>query len=374
MKIPLAKPFLGREEAAAASEAVLSGWVTQGPRVRDFERAFAEYTGAREAVAVASCTAALHLSLHVSGIGAGDEVICPSLSFIATANAVRYSGARPVFADVDPTTYNLDPTDVQRKITDKTRAVILVHQMGIPADVTIFRDLCEASKLVLIEDAACAAGSRYANGRKVGADARLACFSFHPRKVITTGDGGMITTDDPDLAARLRRLRQHAMSVSDADRHGAGEALFETYPEVGFNYRMTDIQAAVGLCQLKKLDWIVAERRKIGAAYDTAFGQTRMLRTAREPAGSLWNLQSYPVYLEPGWRMDRDELIQKLFKSGIAAKRGIMTAHREVAYLDPKHPVRLPVSENLSDRSLLLPLFVPMTEDEVRMVVASVIY
>lgn len=374
IRIPLAKPCLAQEEAQAASEAVLSGWVTQGPRVRAFEQAFAEYVGVREAVAVSSCTTALHLALHASGIGAGHEVVCPSLSFIATANAVRHAGAQPVFADAEASTYNLDLNDVRKKVTDRTRAVLLVHQMGIPADVRAFREFCDSKNLLLIEDAACAAGSAHPDGKKVGAGARLACFSFHPRKVITTGDGGMITTDDAQLASRLRRLRQHAMSVSDAERHGAGTVVFESYPETGFNYRMTDIQAAVGICQLKKLDGIVRERRKIGAAYAEAFGRTGAVRIVREAPGSVWNHQSYPVYLTPEFQMDRDELIRKLFKLGIAAKRGIMTAHREAAYHDPKNPVRLPVSEDLSDRSLLLPLFVPMAAADVQTVIASVIY
>src|SRR5215467_431361 len=258
--IPVMRPWLGQEEAAAAAEAVASGWIAQGPRVREFEEAFATAVGAPHAVAVSSCTAALHLALIAAGIAPGDEVIVPSLSFIATANAVRYVGAQPVFADVDLVTQNLVPETVESHLTGRTRAVILVDQAGVPADLDAMRALCEPRGITVIEDAACAAGSVY-RGRPVGAGANLATFSFHPRKLLTTGEGGMLVTPDEGVADRLRRLREHGMDISAAARHASRQPVIEHYLEVGFNFRMTDVQAAIGLVQLGKLGQLIARRR-----------------------------------------------------------------------------------------------------------------
>jgi perosamine synthetase len=252
MSVPVARPWLGDEEAAAAAEAVRSGWLAQGPQVAAFEREFAAAVGAAEAVALSSCTAALHLALVVAGIRPGDDVVVPSLSFVATANAVRYAGATPVFADVDPVTGNLTAKTVETALTRRTRAVLVVHQAGMPADLDELRHLCAGYGLPLVEDAACAVGATY-RGRAVGADSPMAAFSFHPRKVITTGEGGMLTTGDDAVAARLRRLREHGMDVSAAQRHASAAPVLERYLETGFNYRMTDVQAAVGRVQLTRL-------------------------------------------------------------------------------------------------------------------------
>ena len=220
MEVPFSRPYLRGDEGAAVAEAIASGWVSQGPRVREFEAAFAERVGAADAVATTNCTTALQLALYVSGVGPGDEVIVPSMSFIATANAVWQNGATPVFADVDPRTYNLDPAAAERAITERTKAIMPVHQLGLPADMDPFLALAERHGLAIVEDAACAIGARY-KGRPIGSLGPLACFSLHPRKVITTGEGGMIAVHDPEVAARLRQLRQHAMDVSDLARHGA---------------------------------------------------------------------------------------------------------------------------------------------------------
>jgi dTDP-4-amino-4,6-dideoxygalactose transaminase len=369
--IPVAKPALGAEEAKAAHDAVLSGWVTQGPRVREFEDSFARYVGAAHAVAVSSCTTALHLAFVVAGIGPGDEVLCPSLSYIATANAIVHAGATPVFAEVEPTTLNLDPSDCARRITPRTRAILVVHQLGLPADLDAFGALARDRGLPLIEDAACAAGSAY-KGRKIGSHSRLVCFSFHPRKVLTTGDGGMITTSDAALAERLRRLRQHGMSVSDQARHEARSLAFEEHVEIGFNYRMTDIQAAVGIVQLGRLDALVAARREIAARYDAAFAGVAWLRTPARPSGARTNEQSYSLYLRPDAPISRNELMQRLLDRGIASRRGVMTAHREPAYRDRCRGLSLPISEDLSDRSIIIPLWVGMSDAEVAAVIEAV--
>jgi dTDP-4-amino-4,6-dideoxygalactose transaminase len=367
--IPVMKPWLGNEEAEAAAEAVASGWIAQGPRVREFEEAFATATGSPHAVAVSSCTTALHLALIAAGIGPGDEVIVPSLSFIATANAVRYVGARPVFADVDLATQNLVPQTVQPHLTGQTRAVILVDQAGVPADLEAIRALCDPRGVTMIEDAACAAGSTY-RGRPVGVGAALATFSFHPRKLLTTGEGGMLTTADGSIAARLRRLREHGMDVSAADRHRSQQPVIERYTEVGFNYRMTDIQAAIGLVQLRKLPEMVARRRTLARRYQELLSAIPGLLTADDPPRGETNYQSFWVLLPEESAVSRDDLLQLLADAGISARRGIMAAHLEPAYADSRPS--LPVTERLTEHSLILPLFHQMTQSQQDHVVSVV--
>ena len=359
--IPVMRPWLGNEEAEAAAAAVASGWIAQGPRVREFEEAFAAAIGAPHAVAVSSCTAALHLALIAFGIGPGDEVVVPSLSFIATANAVRYVGARPVFADVDLVTQNLTPDTVRPRLTSQTRAVILVDQAGIPADLDAMRALCDPLQVTVIEDAACAAGSMYRT-RPTGAGAALAAFSFHPRKLLTTGEGGMLTTPDGSIAARLRRLREHGMDVSAADRHRSQQPVIEHYTEVGFNFRMTDIQAAIGLVQLRKLPRMVARRRALAQRYKELLADAAGLLMAGDPPYGETNYQSFWALLPEQSAVTRDELLQLLADAGISARRGIMAAHLEPAYADAKPS--LPVTERLTKRSLILPLFHEMTESQ----------
>jgi perosamine synthetase len=365
--IPISKPYLDKADAQAAYDTILTGWITQGPKVQEFEEKFAQYTGAKYAVAVSNCTTALHLSTIVSGIQPGDEVICPSMSYIATANSIMYVGATPVFAEVDEY-YNLCLADVEKRITPKTKAILLVHQMGMPADIEGFQKLCKQHNLTLIEDAACAAGSAY-KGKKIGCHSSLVCFSFHPRKVISTGDGGMITTDNEAYYHRLRLLRQHGMSVNDRVRHLSDKVIFEDHVEIGYNYRMTDIQAAVGIKQLEKLDWIVEERRKIARQYHEALQHIPYLRLPVEPEECFSNYQSYSIYLKPECPIERNALMQKMLDAGIATRRGIMTAHRESAYKGKYAGVELPISEDQSDRSIVLPLFVPMEQKDLDAVI-----
>lgn len=360
--IPVMRPWLGAEEAAAAAAAVHSGWVAQGPRVAQFEAEFAATVRAGNGVAVSSCTTGLHLMLHVLGVGAGDEVVVPSHSFIATANAVRYTGATPVFADVSPFTGNLTAETVAPVLTDRTRAVMVVHQGGIPADVPALRRLCQPRGIAVVEDAACAAGSTF-GGQPVGAGAEMAAWSFHPRKLLTTGEGGMVTTDDAERAARMRRLREHGMSVSAAERHAAGGAVVESYGEVGFNYRMTDVQAAIGLVQLEKLSAMVARRRELAERYQRALAAVPGLRCATDPPGGTSNYQSFWVLLPEDFPGSRADVLAGLAARGISARRGIMAAHLEPAYADHPH-VPLPATELLSLRSVILPLFHDLTDGE----------
>lgn len=368
--IPVMKPWLGEEEAAAAAEAVRSGWVAQGPRVAEFEARFAERVGAPHAVAVSSCTTALHLSMHLLGVGPGDEVVVPSFSFIATANCVVYAGAAPVFADVEPEDGNLTVATVQRVVTERTRAVVVVHQGGTPADVGPLRRWCDGQGIALVEDAACAAGSRV-NGAPVGSGAALAAWSFHPRKLLTTGEGGMLTTTDADLAARARRLREHGMNISAAERHQSRQPVIESYLEVGFNYRMTDIQAAVGLVQLGKLDAMVARRRELAARYQDLLAGVPGLRTVRDPRHGESNYQSFWVELGRGFPLTRNDLLTYLAQHGVSGRAGIMAAHRQPAYAGHPHG-DLSTTERLTDTTLILPLFHTMTEREQQVVVDSI--
>jgi dTDP-4-amino-4,6-dideoxygalactose transaminase len=368
--IPVMRPWLGEEEAAAAAEAVASGWVAQGPRVAQFEEAFAAATGTGHAVAVSSCTTALHLALIAAGIGPGDEVVVPSLSFIATANAVRYAGAEPVFADVDLATQNLVPRTVEPCLTPRTRAVILVDQAGVPADLGAMRALCDPRGITVIEDAACAAGSTY-RGRPAGAGAEIGAYSFHPRKLITTGEGGMVTTHDASVAARIRRLREHGMNVSAADRHRSRQPVIEQYTEVGFNYRMTDVQAAIGLVQLRKLGQIVARRRELAHRYRDMLSGVPGLRTACDPPYGSTNFQSFWILLPGDSPVSQAEMLHSLAQAEISARRGIMAAHLEPAYAG--HPHRpLPVTELLTARSVILPLFHDMTQAQQDAVASAV--
>ncbi len=362
--IPIIRPVMDERELEAAGRPILSGWVTQGPEVAAFEREFAAAVGAAHACAVSSCTTALHLALLAAGVRPGDEVITASHSFIATANSIRYCGARPMFVDIEPETFNMDPALVEPAITERTRAILCVHQMGMPCDLKAILAVARRHSLPLIEDAACAIGSEILwNGawEKIGKPhGDIACFSFHPRKLITTGDGGMITTSNAEWDRQFRLWRQHGMSVPDTVRHGAREVIFESYPELGYNYRMTDLQAAIGREQLKRLPEIVERRRFLAGRYRELLAGVPGLRLPEQPSWARSNFQSYCVRLPE--ECDQRAVMQFMLEQGIATRRGIMCAHRELPYAGGGE--RLPHSEAAQDRSILLPLFHQMTEDD----------
>jgi dTDP-4-amino-4,6-dideoxygalactose transaminase len=365
--IPVIRPWLGEEEAEAAAEAVRSGWVAQGPRVAEFEQAFATFAGAGHGIAVSSCTTGLHLALYLLGVGPGDEVVVPSFSFIATANAAKYVGATPVFADVDPLTGNLTAATVSAVLSPRTAAVIGVHQGGTPFDVEAMEALCSAKQIALVHDSACAAGSTY-RGQPVSSLGSLAAWSFHPRKLLTTGEGGMLTTSDPGWAVRLKRLREHGMSVSAADRQASSGVKLEQYEEIGFNFRMTDIQAAIGLIQLAKLPEVVTRRRELAERYHKMLAEIDGLRWVADPEYGTTNYQSFWVVLPDAYPGTVVDVLEGLLARGVSARRGIMASHLEPAYAMPSD---LPVTEYLTRRSLILPLFHQMTEAEQDTVVTA---
>lgn len=371
--IPVARPFIGSEEEQAVLDVLRSGWITQGPRVAEFEGAFSAYIGCRHAVAVSSCTTALQLALIALGIGPDDEVICPSLSFIATANSIAYVGATPIFGDVDLGTFNLDPDRIAECVTSRTKAILVVHQVGLPADMNRIMEVAASHGLMVIEDAACAIGSVFDNnliGRPIGA---LACFSFHPRKILTTGEGGMITTNDVEIADRLRRLRQHAMSLSDVARHSAKTIASETYDEVGYNFRMTDMQAAIGLAQLGRLDGFLEKRRRLALRYNEALRSLSWLQCPVVPANCRHNYQSYMVRLTRGSSTQRDAIMQELLEKGISTRRSIMAIHRETPYRSERWEHSLPQTNLAADTGFILPLFHQMTEAEQDYVIESLV-
>ena len=361
--IPITKPYLGEEEAQAAANAVRSGWITQGPVVAEFERLVAERLGIAHAVATSNCTTSLHLAMLGCGIGPGDEVIVPSFTFIATANAVLYAGAHPVFVDIDARTFNMDPAKVEAAITPRTRAIVPVDQIGLAAEVAPILEIARRHDLRVVEDAAPSLGATY-RGQPVGAISPVTCFSFHPRKSITTGEGGILTTDDDELAARARVMRAHGASVSDLARHNASTVTIERYEELGYNYRMTDIQAAIGIEQLKKLDDILARRRELAHRYNALLAALEGVVTPYAPEYAMHTYQSYCVRLDPARTAPREEIMARMLERGIATRRGVMAIHEEPYYVRRFGRVSLPVTEATTRQTLLLPLYMTMTEGE----------
>lgn len=374
-QIPIAKPMLGEPEIAATRRVIESGWVTQGPEVAAFEAEFADYVGARYACAVSNCTTALHLALLGAGCAPGHEVITVSHSFIATANAILYCGADPVFIDIEPNGFNLDVAALEAAITRETRAILCVHQMGMPCDMASILDVANRYGLTVIEDAACAFGSEVQHQGKwqrIGAPlGAVACFSFHPRKVATTGDGGMLTTDDPDLDRQFRLWRQHGMSVSDTVRHGSRQVVQESYNQIGFNYRMTDIQAAIGREQVKRMASMIPARRRIAQMYAERLSAIKGIGLPLEPSWARSNWQSYCIRLPR--HLDQRQVMQNLLDRGISTRRGIMNAHLEKPYLDEDQQpvVNLPRSEDAQASCIMLPIFAQMSDGEVDRVVSE---
>jgi perosamine synthetase len=304
------------------------------------------------------------------GIGPGDEVICPSYSFIASANAIAHAGATPVFADIEEDTWNVDPADVARRVTLKTKAVLAVHQVGLPADLDRLRSAVP-EHVVIVEDAACAIGASY-KGRPIGSHGNVSCLSFHPRKTISLGEGGMLLTDDARVADRVRTLRSHGASVSDLDRHRARGLVYEEYRELGYNYRLTDIQAAIGIEQMKKLDELLARRRAVAARYNAAFCKTDRVQIPAQPPYAQHSYQSYAIWLRGDASAMRDDVLRALIDAGITCRRGIPPIHLEPLYVAHGR-VSLPITEAVAAGSIFLPIYASLTQTDQDRVIDSVI-
>ena len=376
--IPHSRPSITDDDAERVARVVRSGRLAQGPEVAAFEREFAAFVGAPHACAVSNCTTALHLALRAAGVRPGDEVITVSHSFIATANAIRYCGAVPVFVDVQPDTYNIDPARIDAALSPRTRALLVVHQLGMPCDLAAIVDRARRHGVPVIEDAACAAGSEILwQGRweRIGRPhGDIACFSFHPRKVMTTGDGGMLTTASPEFDRQFRLWRQHSMSVSDTARHASRQVVVEEYSELGFNYRMTDLQAAIGRVQLERLPSMIERRRALAQTYLSRLGAIPGLRLPAEPAWARSNWQSFCVRMPAG--CDRVGVMQSMLDAGISTRRGVMCAHTEPAYRleawrTPRRDGGLGVGESITADGLILPLYDAMSDADQSRVVAS---
>ena len=359
--IAFSRPCFGEAEAEAAATVVRSGWVVGGPRLAEFERRFAALCGAKHAVGVSSWTTGAFLVLHAWGIGPGDEVIVPSLTFIASVNVIRHVGATPVFVEINPATFNVDPVDVARKITERTRVIMPVDQLGLPCEIDAINHLARRHGLRVLDDAACAFGSRN-HDRPVGSLADVTVFSLHARKVVTTAEGGMIVTDDGAVTKRLRRLRHQGMSLSDYARHGGPPTRFESYPEIGYNHRITDIQAAIGLAQLDRLDAILDRRRTVAARYDTYFSGHPLFIAPHVPAGLDHNWQSYQIRLRDGVGWSRNAVMDRLFEMGIPTRRGVMASHLEPPYR--QDAPALPVTEATAVYTIQLPMHPGLTSEQ----------
>jgi perosamine synthetase len=383
MNIPIARTTLSEQEINSVLDPLRSGWLVQGPKVREFEEKWSAFTGAKHSIAVTSCTTGLHLSLAALGFGPGDEAIVPAFTWIATANVIEHLGGKVVFCDIDLRTFNLDVKQLESKITSKTKAIIPVHLFGLAAEMDEINRIAKTHGLHVVEDAACGFGSRY-HGQHVGTLADTGCFSFHPRKAITTGEGGMITTEDDQLAEKLRRLRDHGAAMTDLQRHmGARPYLLADHPDAGYNQRMTDLQAALGAAQMDRAQAIVDERRRLAAIYDEAFKDLSWLQLPATIEGYDHGYQSYPCLFKPeeltmssvkAVNVARNEWMDKLQKAGISTRPATHAVHMLTFYREKYNlkPEDFPNAYIANDCSISIPLFHGMKEEEQQYVIEQV--
>jgi len=369
--IPISLPVTGEEEWEATREPLVNGWLTSGPKVREFEELFANRHQVKHALAVTSATTALHLALVALEIGPGDEVIIPAFTWVSTANVVLYCGATVVFADVDPITFNMDPEDLKKRITPKTKAIIPVHLFGLCANMDAIKVI--AGNIPLVEDGACAAGAAY-KGSPAGALGTIGCFSFHPRKSVTTGEGGMITTNDDRLADVMSMLRNHGASISEEQRHhGPRPYILPDFNMLGYNYRMTDLQGAVGVVQIKKLDTFIDEREKWAAWYTDQLKDIAWLRTPQFGPDYKHGWQSYVTFVDESKApCSRNEIMEKLQEQGISTRPGTHAVHMLNFYAQKYNlkPTDYPGAQAANDLSMAIPLHNRMVAEDYHYVVA----
>jgi perosamine synthetase len=371
LRIPLTAPTIGEEEEQAVLDVLRSGWLVQGRRVADFERRVADYCGARHGIATTNCTTALQLALQQLNLRPGDEVVVPSFTFVASVNAVVHAGGTPRLTDVDARTWNIDTSVLESAISRRTRAIMPVDQFGLAADLHIVHQIADRHRLAVIEDAAPALGAAI-GAKRVGSLSPVTCFSFHPRKTITTAEGGMIVTNSDDVAARARMMRSHAASVSDLSRHQAHGIVIEKYDDSGFNFRMSDLHAAVGLAQMDRLDALISRRRSLAQAYNLAFSGLESIETPFEPTDYTHTYQTYCIVITDACRLTRNEAMQALLDRGIATRRGCMAVHLEPYFVQRFGLARLPAAERLAASSIALPLYPSLADEEQNYVIEQV--
>jgi len=384
LNIPIAKTNLTETEINSVLEPLQSGWLVQGPKVREFEEKWSAFTGAQQSIAVSSCTSALHLSLAASGFGPGDEAIVPAFTWISTSNVVEHLGGKVVFCDIDLKTFNIDVDQIESKITDRTKAIFPVHLFGLSADMDPILDLARKYNLFVVEDAACGFGSKY-KGKHVGALGDTGCFSFHPRKAITTGEGGMVTTNDVKLTEKIRRLRDHGAAMTDLQRHlGARPYLLADHPDAGYNQRMTDLQGALGSAQMDRAKEIVSERQNLAQRYDDAFAALNWLRTPFKHSDYEHGYQSYPCLFMPKEvtpdkieeiNSSRNNWMDELQKKGISTRPATHAIHM-LSFYRNKYQLRpedFPNARAADQCSISLPLFHGMKKNEQDFVIEKVL-
>jgi dTDP-4-amino-4,6-dideoxygalactose transaminase len=373
MKIPITKPFFDEAEKEAGIKPLETGWVVQGPYVAEFEGMFAEYMGVQYAKATTSCTTALHMALIACGVSKGDEVILPAFTYVASANAVEYTGAKPVFVDIDLKTFNMDTDHLEQAITHKTKAIMPIHLFGLCADMGSIMDIAGSCRLSVVEDAACAVGSLYM-GKSAGSFGDVGCFSFHPRKLITTGEGGMLTTNSECIASLVDALRSHGATISDEERHNKGAFILPEHNILGYNYRMTDLQGAIGVQQMKKLDWILKRRIELAHRYDEFLRDMEGIDVPSVPEGYRHTYQSYVIFIRENLPLSRDELALKLQSRGISTRQGTHAVHTLGFYSNKYHLSEwdFPMSRSADRQTLTLPLYPQMTEEEQEYVIDNI--